>query len=160
MCALPMCSRARPGARGQLLLRLSSSLCAVCCFLQSALCALCVFALRYVWLFPCVVHGFLNLRSALVFCYLRCPFCQLPTRVRVCLLCLVPRSHRNASLQLLLHAHVIREKDAPERQSQSLARSAAPRRTARARGSLRGPLRNKKREVGKGLSLADTQTGL
>ena len=35
--------------------------------------------------------------------------------------CLVPRSHRNAGLQLLLHAHVIREEDAPERQSQSLA---------------------------------------
>jgi hypothetical protein len=59
----------------------------------------------------------------------------------------------------LLHAHVIREDDAPEHQSKSLARSAATRRTARARGSLRGPLRNKKREVGKGLSLADTQTG-
>jgi hypothetical protein len=73
--------------------------------------------------------------------------------------CLVPRSHRNAGLQLLLHAHVIREEDAPERQSQSLTRSAATRRSARARGSLCGPLRNKKREVGKGLSLADTQTG-
>ena len=75
------------------------------------------------------------------------------------LTCLVPRSHRNAGLQPLLHAHVIREDDAPEHQSKSLARSAATRRTARARGSLRGPLRNKKREVGKGLSLADTQTG-
>ena len=74
--------------------------------------------------------------------------------------CLVPRSHRNAGLQLLLHAHVIREEDAPERQTQSLARSAATGRSARARGSLRDPLRDKKREVGKGLSLADTQTGL
>ena len=35
--------------------------------------------------------------------------------------CLVPRSHRNAGLQLLLHAHVIREEDAPERQIQSSA---------------------------------------
>ena len=61
--------------------------------------------------------------------------------------------------EVLLHAHVIREDDAPEHQSKSLARSAATRRTARARGSLRGPLRNKKRKVGKGLSLADTQTG-
>ena len=75
------------------------------------------------------------------------------------LTCLVPRSHRNAGLQPLLHAHVIREDDAPERQSQSLARSAATGQSARARSSLRYPLRNKKREVGKGLSLADTQTG-
>ena len=73
--------------------------------------------------------------------------------------CLVPRSHRNAGLQPLLHAHVIREDDAPERQSKSTARSAATGCSARARGSLRDPLRNKKREVGKGLSLADTQTG-
>ena len=42
------------------------------------------------------------------------------------LTCLVPRSHRNAGLQPLLHAHVIREDDAPERQSQSSARSALP----------------------------------
>ena len=35
--------------------------------------------------------------------------------------CLVPRSHRNAGLQPLLHAHVIREDDAPERQSKSTA---------------------------------------
>ncbi len=37
------------------------------------------------------------------------------------LTCLVPRSHRNAGLQPLLHAHVIREDDAPERQSKSTA---------------------------------------
>ena len=75
------------------------------------------------------------------------------------LTCLVPRSHRNAGLQPLLHAHVIREDEAPERQSQSSAPSAATGSSARARVSLRDPLRNKKREVGKGLSLADTQTG-
>ena len=31
--------------------------------------------------------------------------------------CLNPRSHRNAGLQPLLHAHAIRVEDAPERQS-------------------------------------------
>ena len=55
--------------------------------------------------------------------------------------CLVPRSHRNAGLQPLLHAHVIREEE---------------RRAAR---SERDPLRGKVREVGRGLSLAVTQTG-
>ena len=74
------------------------------------------------------------------------------------LVCLDPRSHRNAGLQPLLHAHVIREDDAQERQSQSSAQSAATGRSARARVSLRDPLRNKRLEVGKGLSLADTQT--
>ena len=70
-----------------------------------------------------------------------------------------PKEPPERSLQPLLHVHVIREDEAPERRSKSSARSAATGRSARARGSLRDPFRNKKREVGKGLSLADTQTG-
>ena len=77
--------------------------------------------------------------------------------------CLVPRSHRNAGLQPLLHAHVIREDDAPERQSLQLllhawrdpmiCSSREHESCALARSA------DKRREVGKGLSLADTQTG-
>ena len=37
--------------------------------------------------------------------------------------CLDPRSHRNAGLQPLLHAHVVQEDEALERQSEGSARS-------------------------------------
>ena len=68
-------------------------------------------------------------------------------------------SHWNAGLQPLLHAHVVHEDEALERQSLRLGAIRCKGRSARARSSLRDPLRDKKREVGKGLSLADTQTG-
>ena len=55
-------------------------------------------------------------------------------------------SHRNAGLQPLLHAHVVQEDEALERQSEGSARSTLC-------------SADKRREVGKGLSLADTQTG-
>ena len=47
----------------------------------------------------------------------------------------------------MLHAHVVQEDEALERQSEGSARSTLC------------SSRNKRREVGKGLSLADTQTG-
>ncbi len=55
-------------------------------------------------------------------------------------------SHWNAGLQPLLHAHVVQEDEALERQSEGSARSTLC-------------SADKRREVGKGLSLADTQTG-
>ena len=55
-------------------------------------------------------------------------------------------SHRNAGLQPLLHTHVVREDEALDRQSEGSARSTLC-------------SADKRREVGKGLSLADTQTG-
>ena len=58
-----------------------------------------------------------------------------------------------------MHAHVILEEDALERQSLYLGAICCNGRSARARSSLRDPLRDKKHEVGRGLSLADTQTG-
>ena len=39
------------------------------------------------------------------------------THTYICIYYLDPRSHRNAGLQPLLHAHVIREEYAPERLS-------------------------------------------
>ena len=55
-------------------------------------------------------------------------------------------THWNAGLQPLLHAHVVQEDEALERQSEGSARSTLC-------------SADKRREVGKGLSLADTQTG-
>ena len=51
-------------------------------FLQSVLCALCVLccAMCSYFLALCTVSSICALRA--VFCYLRCPFWQLPTRVR------------------------------------------------------------------------------
>jgi hypothetical protein len=53
-------------------------------FLQSVLCALCVLccAMCSYFLALCTVSSICALRA--VFCYLRCPFWQLPTRVRSC----------------------------------------------------------------------------
>ena len=72
--------------------------------------------------------------------------------------CLVPRSHRNAGLQPLLHTHVVREDEALERQSESSARSTAVLQQEHESCALARSA-DKRREVGKGLSLADTQTG-
>ena len=53
-------------------------------FLQSALCALCVLrcAMCSYFLALCTVSSICDLHA--VFCYLRCPFWQLPTRVSSC----------------------------------------------------------------------------
>ena len=53
-------------------------------FLQSVLCALCVLccAMCSYFLALCTVSSICALHA--VFCYLRCPFWQLPTRVRSC----------------------------------------------------------------------------
>ena len=67
-------------------------------------------------------------------------------------------SHRNAGLQPLLHTHVVREDEALERQSESSARSTAVLQQEHESCALARSA-DKRREVGKGLSLADTQTG-
>ena len=67
-------------------------------------------------------------------------------------------SHRNAGLQPLLHAHVVREDEALDRQSESSARSTAMLQQEHESCALARSA-DKRREVGKGLSLADTQTG-
>ncbi len=67
-------------------------------------------------------------------------------------------SHRNAGLQPLLHAHVVREDEALERQSESSAPSTAVLQQEHESCALARSA-DKRREVGKGLSLADTQTG-
>ena len=95
----------------------------------------------------------------LKFCNITLEFCNIMLNSATMLTVLSQGATGTQACSPLLHAHVIREDDAPERQSKSTARSAATGPSSRARGSLRDPLRNKKREVGKGLSLADTQTG-
>ena len=67
-------------------------------------------------------------------------------------------SHWNAGLQPLLHAHVVQEDEALERQSESSARSTAVLQQEHKSCALVRSA-DKRREVGKGLSLADTQTG-
>ena len=67
-------------------------------------------------------------------------------------------SHRNAGLQPLLHTHVVREDEALDRQSESSARSTAVLQQEHESCALVRSA-DKRREVGKGLSLADTQTG-
>ena len=106
----PVCSCRSPRARPQPLVRraptrassarvsvaAAASACCLCAatspplqlpprrFLQPALCALCVLrcAMCSYFLALCTVSSICDLRS--VFCYLRCPFWQLPTRVRWC----------------------------------------------------------------------------
>ena len=67
-------------------------------------------------------------------------------------------SHWNAGLQPLLHAHVVQQDEALERQSESSARSTAVLQQEHESCALARSA-DKRREVGKGLSLADTQTG-
>ena len=58
----------------------------------------------------------------------------------------------------MLHAHVVQEDEALERQSESSARSTALLQQKHKSCALVRSA-DKRREVGKGLSLADTQTG-
>ena len=61
----------------------------------------------------------------------------------------------------MLHAHVVQEDEALDRQSLRLGaiRCKGTERESTQLSARSAPLRDKKHEVGKGLSLADTQTG-